>query len=175
LNDLQTVIPLKVGASWTYLDITPSSLPSFPDDSTVVEAEVQWYVDSAMLRVYSLSGFIGEGETGTYYESISRSRYCRYRENDDGRRVLVATILQTPVERGGRWFINGVDASGGYAQIGNPDTAIDIASGRFSHVICVRGLTPERNVWFIKPTVGIVYESRTGDDTITRQLVEKNF
>jgi hypothetical protein len=175
LSDLQTVIPLKVGTSWTYLDIMPSSLPSFPDDSTLVDVEVQGYVDSGMVRVYELSGFIGEGESGMYYESVSRSKYRRYRENDDGHRVLIATILQTPIERGSRWFINDVDASGGYAEIGNPDTTIDIPSGRFSHVICVRGLTPEHNVWFIKPAVGIVYETRTGEVTVTRQLVEKNF
>ncbi len=175
LSDLQTVIPINVGSSWTYIDIVPSSLPMFPDDSELVVAHCSGYVDSAKTRVYALNGFIGEGDSARYYESVTQTQYRRYRDDDNGKRVVVATLLQTPIRRGNRWFFNGADISAGYAEIANPDTTIRLSSGTFADVISVRQLTPNGNRWFIKPMTGIVYETHVSDVMVTREFVDKNF
>ena len=175
LIDLETVIPLKVGSSWTYLDIIPSSLPTFPADSELVNSEVYGYLDYANVRIYTMNGFIGEGDSARYYESVTQTRYQRYREDEDGKRAVIATLLQTPVKRGNRWFFNGVDNSSGYAEITNPDTTVEIASGTFSGVICVRQLAVNGNTWLIKPTTGIVFETHFIDVMVTRQLMETHF
>jgi hypothetical protein len=173
LTDLRAVIPTHVGISWTYLDITPSSLPSFPPDSTVVSTTVDSYFDSAGTRFYKLTGLIGQSDVN-YFEAVTSTSYQRFVLNNSTLQPA-GTILKTPVQQGTRWASNDKDSTQGYVEIANMDTTVQTPAGQFKNVICVREHWPGGSQWFILPAVGIVYETHSGDMTVTRQLQGKNF
>jgi len=174
-TDLQSVIPLKIGASWTYLDVIPSDIPTFPNDSIAVTSRARTSFDSAGMRYYAISGYIGEGDSSVYYESVTQTTYIRLLDGDSGHRFVAATLLKSPVERGNRWYMNNTDNTAGYAEITSTDTAITTVAGKFTGVVHVQQVMPNGDSWYILPGTGIVYETNYSTSMISRQLMRKNF
>ena len=182
LNDLTTVIPLKVGATWTYRQINYQDVgPPFEDTITVVK-KIARSIDTLSSRYYAVeetSYYKNSTFIGIYSETITTDQYTQWRGPKGEIPYFPEIVLELPLTTGNQWFFNGKDTTYGYVRIMNADTTIQTPSRVFEHtlfvkVIHVRVFPIEE--FFIAPGIGIVKELiSSGFGGYSRELTSANF
>ena len=171
VDDLRTIIPLKLGASWTYREISTDT--NDVKDTAIIIERVIGEEDSLSQHYYVMEQSRNGSLDFQYYETISADQYVRYA-------LRPKILLQTPVERGSIWPVSFPRfRPAASMEIMSADTSIRLIDRTYEHVIAIREFAGDYyalGIYFIAPEIGIIHEVHDYSSFISRrELMSINF
>ena len=73
-HDLRTIIPLKVGASWTYRQISYQDIPPFAETTSVTKKIIS-SIDSLSETYYLVQETYNNNQKNRYFETVNANTY----------------------------------------------------------------------------------------------------
>jgi hypothetical protein len=160
-DDLHSIIPMRVGASWTYFNNFVALYSDDPPDTafihlSIIKKDVTASLDTLNSQwwVISESSFVYQSEPKillrvyNYLEKVDDSSYQRLSWFD-----IPLTILKKPITNGNSWD---------WGYLLHSDTTFSIFFNQYEHAIvsCMLGSCP----LVIARGYGILYERQAGDN-----------
>ncbi len=174
-GELETLIPLNVGAQWKYRQVNYYTTPPFSDTVNVTKRILNQITNSSLIY-YTIVESTQTSLSGSFSEAVTDNEYIWY---PAGNLLLPKILLKKPIEVGTQWFVNGRDTIGGVLKIIQTDATVNLFGRTFENAILVEANPSsifQKQEFFIVPKVGIVLENgKVGLGGYVRELVSTNF
>jgi hypothetical protein len=161
-DNLNAIIPLKIGASWTYKCFYTGwdRFDSSRLKRTVVNLfdtlGLRWYVIAESSFALSTDSLLGIHKV---YETIDKGSYIRFR---DWWYYTVEILLKTPITDGNAWIHFPDYTSENETYILNCDTTVTVSSKQYPHTIIIKSDGGWTTI-MISRGYGRIYEDHTID------------